>query len=120
MFYSIEIAPSPSLRALSARQNRYACASSRQPAEATIISCGLEYCLIEIARLHSLPARLTVSESDAGESMMRGRLSADSVEKSYIFMDGKFIFDVTSLNIFHTGRDQDLTISSERATGELT
>jgi hypothetical protein len=45
---------------------------------------------------------------------------ADSVEKLQIFSDGNIINAVTISKFSYTGRDQELTISSDKATGELT
>jgi len=45
---------------------------------------------------------------------------ADTVEKLYIFLGGKFIFDVTNFKIWYMGRDQEPTFSSVKATGEPT
>ena len=45
---------------------------------------------------------------------------ADTVEKLQIFQDGKFIYTVTIFKFPYSGREPKITISSDRAIGELT
>ena len=52
--------------------------------------------------------------------LFNGLKSADPVDKLRNFLDGEFIFDATNLKFQHAGRYQYPTISSAKATGELT
>jgi len=60
------------------------------------------------------------SESGHLETCRERQKPTYSVEKLRIFQNGKFIFDTTNFKLLHTGRDQYLTISSDKATGEPT
>jgi len=51
---------------------------------------------------------------------IEGPLGADTVEKLQISPDGKFIYAVAISKFAYTGREPKLTISSDRAIGELT